>query len=409
MGAMRSRSDGRTGRSRETRVVGADLSGPLPPDEGWPALRGLRVCLVCQPTTGGAAMCTRQLAEAGVRAGANVVVACPGGGYLSDWAREVGATWKALPLTRGPNPRDLPSLARVASIAAACDVMHLHSSTAGAVGRLALLAIPRKSRPACVFTPHAWSWWVGGPGAVGYRLLERQIAPIADAIVAVSDDAAQIGRRVLGRRSGRIRVIPNGVDVVHFSPDGPAVERDPHRPLIVCVGRLTAVKGFDLAVRAIAELGRPVRLRLVGEGPQEAELRQLAARLGVAADVEFAGYRSDPVEQYRAADVVLVPSRRDAFSLVLLEAMATGNPIIATRVCGASALEGAGVLVDTEDASAIASTLRELLDAPGRRVALAAAARRRALAEYDLRRSLGATLELWMQLGRVAGASRRRS
>jgi glycosyltransferase involved in cell wall biosynthesis len=352
-------------------------------------------------------MCTRQLADAGVRAGANVVVACPAGGYLSDWAREAGATWEALRLTRGADPRDLPSLARVASMATACDVMHLHSSTAGAVGRLALLAIPRMRRPACVFTPHAWSWWVGGPAAFGYQMLERQIAPIADAIIAVSDDAAQIGRRILGRRSGRIRVIPNGVDVAHFSPDGPAVDRDPQRPLVVCVGRLTEVKGFDLAVRAIAELGRPVRLRIVGEGPQETELRRLAGRLGVAADVEFAGYRSDPVEEYRAADVVLVPSRRDAFSLVLLEAMATGKPIIATRVCGASALEGAGVLVDTIDVSGIASTLRELLDAPGRREALAAAARRRALADYDLRSSLGATLELWMQLGRTGASSRR--
>jgi glycosyltransferase involved in cell wall biosynthesis len=397
------------GHARKAPATVAEVNGRLPPSDGWPALRGLRVCLVCQPTTGGAAVCTRQLADAGVRSGANVVVACPGDGYLSDWVHEVGATWNALPLNRGPNPRDLPSLARVISIASACDVLHLHSSTAGAVGRLALLAMPRERRPACIFTPHAWSWWDGGPGAIGYQLFERQIAPVADAIVAVSNDAAYIGRRVLGRRSGRLRVIPNGVDVLRFSPDGPSADRDLQRPLVVCVGRLTGVKGFDLAIRAIAELGRPVRLRLVGEGPQEAGLRQLAARLGVAGDVEFAGYRSDPVDEYRAADVVLVPSRRDAFSLVLLEAMATGRPIIATRVCGSSALEGAGMLVDTEDASGIASALRELLDTPGRRAALAAAARGRARADYDLRTTLGATLELWMQLGRAAAATRSRS
>jgi glycosyltransferase involved in cell wall biosynthesis len=64
----------------------------------------------------------------------------------------------------------------------------------------------------------------------------------------------------------------------------------------------------------------------------------------------------------RAADVVLVPSRRDAFSLVLLEAMASGKAIVATRVWEASALEGAGVLVNAEDPSAIASGLRGLLE-----------------------------------------------
>jgi glycosyltransferase involved in cell wall biosynthesis len=350
-------------------------------------------------------MCARQLAEAGVRAGGDVVVACPPGGYLGQWAQEAGARWQPMRLSRGADPRDLPSLPRLASVAAGSDVLHLHSSTAGALGRLALLLVPPRRRPACVFTPHAWSWWAGGPGAGAYRLFERRTAGIADAIVAVSPDAAEIGRPVLGSRSDRIRVIPNGVDVDHFSPHGPAADRDPDLPLVVCVGRLTAVKGFDLAIRAIADLGRPVRLRIVGEGPDEAALRRLAERLGVAGVVELAGYRGDPVEQYRAADVVLVPSRRDASSLVLLEAMAVGRPIVATRVCGASALEGAGVLVDAEDVSALASALGDLLDAPDRGAALAAAARRRACADYDIRASLAATLELWKQLGAGAGRS----
>jgi glycosyltransferase involved in cell wall biosynthesis len=344
-------------------------------------------------------MCTRQLADAGVRAGGDVLVVCPPGGYLGGWAQEAGATWQPLRMSRGANLRDLPSLAHLAAIAAGHDVLHLHSSTAGALGRAALLLVPPHRRPACVFTPHAWSWWVGGPGAVPYRLFEWQAAGIADAIVAVSHDAAEIGRPILRGRSDRIRVIPNGVDVDHFSPDGPAADRDRGIPLVVCVGRLTDVKGFDLAIRAVAEVGRPVRLRIVGEGPEEPILRRLAERLGVADAVELVGYGGDPVEEYRAADVVLVPSRRDAFSLVLLEAMAVGRPIAATRVCGASALEGAGVLVEPEDVAALAAALRHLLDAPDRRAALAAAARRRACANYDVRASLAATLELWRELG----------
>jgi glycosyltransferase involved in cell wall biosynthesis len=351
-------------------------------------------------------MCTRQLAEAGVRSGGDIVVAGPPGGYLGGWAQEVGATWQPLRLSRGAHPRDLPSVGRLAALAADTDVLHLHSSTAGALGRLALLLVPARRRPACVFTPHAWSWWVGGPGAWAYRLFERQTAGIADAIVAVSRDAAEVGRPVLRGRSDRMRVIPNGVDVDHFSPYGPAADRAPDLPLVVCVGRLTEVKGFDLAIRAVADLAPSVRLRIVGEGPDEASLRRLAERLGVTDVVELAGFRRDPVAEYRAADIVLVPSRRDAFSLVLLEAMAVGRPIVATRVCGASALQGAGVLVDAEDVSALASALRDLRDSPDERAALAAAARRRACADYDIRASLAATLELWKQVGTVAGASR---
>src|SRR6185503_21338311 len=154
---------------------------------------------------------------------------------------------------------------------------------------------------------------------------------------------------VLRRSSDRVVVIGNGVDTDRFTPDGPVADRAPE-PLLVCVGRLTEAKGQPLAIEALARMRIPdVRLRLVGEGEDEELLRDLAARAGVAKRVEFAGAVDDAAPHLRAADVVVVPSKWDAQSLVLLEAMACGAAILATRVPGSSAVEGVGVIARRRD------------------------------------------------------------
>ena len=135
---------------------------------------------VCQPTDGGAAVCVRQLADAGQRAGFDVTVACPPDGPLAGWAEGSGARWAPLPMVRSPRPRDVRDLARVRRLAAGADVLHLHASKAGALGRVARLGL--RSRPRVVFTPHGWSWLVGGSLAPAYRAFERATAPLADVI-----------------------------------------------------------------------------------------------------------------------------------------------------------------------------------------------------------------------------------
>ena len=88
-----------------------------------------------------------------------------------------------------------------------------------------------------------------------------------------------------------------------------------------------------------------VRLRLVGDGEDRAAIDQQVDALGLTGRVELVGFRPDPAPDLRAADVVVIPSRYDGMSLVLLEAMACGAAVVATRVPGTSALDGAGVLV----------------------------------------------------------------
>ena len=361
---------------------------------------GLRVLLVSQPVTDGVAVCVRDLAAAGVAAGVDVTVACPAGGDLPGWATGAGASWERVDMGRAPAPGDAAAAARVRRLAADRDVVHLHSSKAGAVGRLALAATPRGRRPGSAFTPHGWSWLVGGRLAPAYRAAERALAGVTDTVVCVSGDELDGGRAVLGRAAARARVIENGVDVERFSPGGEAAARDGD-PLLVCVGRLARQKGQDVAVDALARMAdRRARLRLVGTGPEAAAVADRAAAAGVADRVELVGAVPDPAPHLRAADVVLVPSRWDGLSLALLEAMAAGAAVVATRVSGASVLDGVGLLVPPDDPGALAAAADRLLAHPDERARLGAAARARAVERFDVRRSVAATLDLWRELAR---------
>ena len=123
----------------------------------------MRVLHICQPTDGGAAVVVAQLARAGVAAGDTVTVACPGGAYLAEWVTQAGARWVKLSLQRSPTWRDLHMCARIRPLLVQADVVHLHSSKAGAVGRIAALTT-RSARPQIIFTPHGWSWYVHRQG-----------------------------------------------------------------------------------------------------------------------------------------------------------------------------------------------------------------------------------------------------
>jgi glycosyltransferase involved in cell wall biosynthesis len=356
--------------------------------------------LVAQPTTEGVAVCVRDLAAAGVDAGWDVTVACGASGDLPGWVEAAGARWERLEMARPPRPTDASAVARLRPLLRATDLVHLHSSKAGAVGRIALATLPRRDRPPCAFTPHAWSWWVGGPLEPLYRTFERWAAGRADAIVAVSEEEQVEGADALGRRGGVIRLIENGVDIERFHPRHQAGARG-DAPRIACIGRLSRQKGQDVAVAALAMArDRRARLRLIGDGAGDvrASLAEQAAALGVAARVEFAGSVANTAPEYAAADVVIVPSRWDGMSLALLEAMAAGCAIVAADVAGASVLDGAGVLVPPDDATALAAAIDQLLGDPAERARLGDRARALAVERFDARLSAKRTLALWEEL-----------
>lgn len=193
--------------------------------------------------------------------------------------------------------------------------------------------------------------------------------------------------RRLGVPAERIHVLPMPLSADRFAP-GATAGRESHRLLFV--GRLIERKGAEFAIRAVAELrgrGRGVSLTVVGDGPERPRLEALARELGAQDAVEFAGaLPHDAVSaHYRSASVLLMPAvtdwkgEQEGFGMVLVEAMASGLPVVATRSGGIPDVVAdgtTGLLVPERDASALARAAATLLDDPAQAGALAAAARR---------------------------------
>ncbi|MCC6157544.1 MAG: glycosyltransferase family 4 protein [Deltaproteobacteria bacterium] len=183
-------------------------------------------------------------------------------------------------------------------------------------------------------------------------------------------------------------VLPLGVDTAAIA----ALEDRERCDEIVCVGRLSREKGQDVLLDAFTRLPYSgTRLRLVGTGPTERELRDQANRLGISARVDFAGEcpHADTVESVRRARIAAIPSRREGFSLACLEAMAAGSAIVATRCGGPEELldDGrCGLLAPPDDPAALADALGRLLGDGALRARLGLAARDRAALVYDRER-----------------------
>ncbi|MBX6357854.1 MAG: glycosyltransferase [Micromonosporaceae bacterium] len=217
---------------------------------------------------------------------------------------------------------------------------------------------------------------------VGY---ERALGRAVDRVIAqCRDEVAELVR--LGVPRGRISVVPSGVDLQRFTPDGPQVPRDPERPRVLTVGRLVERKGYAELIQAMrlvpkAEcviVGGPPADQLARD-PLARELRELARAHRVAGRVRLVG--AVPREQmprwYRSADVLACAPWYEPFGLTPLEAMACGVPVVATAVGGLTDTvvdELTGELVPPRDPAALGRTLRRLLDDPVRRLAYGTAA-----------------------------------
>jgi glycosyltransferase involved in cell wall biosynthesis len=190
--------------------------------------------------------------------------------------------------------------------------------------------------------------------------------------------------REIGADPATTRTIPNGVDLDGFQPLDRAASRRvlglAERPWLLSAGQLVPTKGHDAAIRALAELPG-WGLLIAGHGPEERNLRALAGQIGVAERVVFRG-RVSPEQMptlYSAADFLVLASQREGMPNVLLESLACGSPVIATRVgaCPDIVREPvAGRLVDRADPTAIAAAVRDLAQARPRREEVADYARR---------------------------------
>ncbi|EFG64895.1 glycosyltransferase family 4 protein, partial [Streptomyces sp. SPB074] len=224
---------------------------------------------------------------------------------------------------------------------------------------------------------------------------ERYGARWADRLLCVSEAERRTGEQAGVR--GEFAVLPNGVDLTAFRPDGGRYAYGDGAPLVVCVGRLCRQKGQDVLLRAWPAVRADVpgaRLVLVGDGPDAAELRQRAGE-----GVEFVGAAADCARWYRAADLVVLPSRWEGMALAPLEAMACGRALVLTDTGGArESLPGAALpyaLVPPEAPLALAAALVRLLRAPVLRADLAAAGLAHVRARHDVGRTARAVSALY--------------
>jgi len=282
------------------------------------------------------------------------------------------------------------------------DVIHGHSSKGGMLARLAASAA--RGRP-IVYSPHAFAFLDRTtPASRLYRLLEKMARPCTDHLLAVSESEARIAIEELRYAPSQVTAICNGIAV----PNRP---RDPCKPnsisrQIGMVAELRPQKDPAVFVKACALLHqrrKGLRFSLCGGGPLERRLRRQSARLGLDGVLRFEGLVPNPRPFLEQWEVFVISSRYEGLPYVILEAMAAGKPVVATRVPGIEdvVVNGkTGVLVPPGDANAMADAVACLLDDRDLAAHMGQAGYERVAARFRLDKQLWELAEFYERVAR---------
>jgi glycosyltransferase involved in cell wall biosynthesis len=346
-----------------------------------------------------------------------------GEGSMSRVADELGVPVVALPdLHREISPlRDLRAAFRLAAIIRRLrpEILHTHTAKAGAVGRVAALLSGGARPPIVVHTFHGHVLrGYFDPVRTGlFRRLERSLARATTALIAVSpevrDDLVALG--VAPR--GKFAVVRLGIELdrrVGGGADGRADMREllgiPADGFTVgWIGRMTGVKRTEdvlLAVRRLRERGVDARLCMVGDGPDRDDVEERAHELGIARNCLFLGYQDDVAPFYAAFDALVLASGNEGTPVSAIEALASGRPVVATRVGGVPDVvrDGEnGFLVEAGDVEAMADRLALLAADPGLSARLGETGRARVLPRYSVGRLIDDVDLLYRSLLQAAG------
>lgn len=257
------------------------------------------------------------------------------------------------------------------------DVVHIHGGLAPTLGVVAPRAAARAGVPV-VATFHSWF-----PRSLGYRLFRRPLQRMLGrhaAAIAVSSSVVSAMSRYF---DAPWEIVPNGVDTTRFHPNGRRTAVDGAAPQLLFLGRLEPRNGLGTALAAmptILERFPNAVLTVAGDGPFRTGYERDAAPLGD--HVRFLGaVFADRPERYRDADLYLCPTTRASFGITLLEAMASGTPMLVSNLPAFRDVIGqseAGLALPIGDAVAWARAAIRLLDDPQRRHLMGEAGRRRA-------------------------------
>ena len=254
--------------------------------------------------------------------------------------------------------------------------------------------------------------WLLGPKRLMYRLLYAVAGRSVDGFIAVSEDVAKAVLKNFRVPRRRVFTIPNGVDTERY---GQPVDRASVRQrvgipgdarVLIVVAKLMEQKGHAFLLRALPPLLEryaDLHVLLLGDGPLRGALSESIAGLPEAARVHLAGNRRDVSDLLAASDLFVLPSLWEGLPMALLEAMASGLPVVATRVSGSAqvVVDGeSGLLVPAADVERLSEAIGTLLDDPDLARRMGRAARKRVDRSYSARAQAARHAELYR---RVAG------
>src|SRR5581483_11023713 len=281
-------------------------------------------------------------------------------------------------------------------------ILHTHTAKAGAIGRLAAV-LAGKARPPIVvhtFHGHVLRGYFGRVRTAIFRTLERVLARVADRLIAVSPEVRDDLVALKVAPAEKFTVIRLGIELDERIAAAEEARRRTRRIMGVAddrflvgwIGRMTGVKrGADVlrGFRLLRDRGVDATLCMVGDGPERDQLETLAGSLGLMRDCLFPGYQEDVGPFFAAFDVFVLPSGNEGTPVTAIEALASGCPVVATRVGGVPDVvrEGEdGFLVDPGAVEDIAERLARLARDPALRARMGEAGRTRVVPRYAVER-----------------------
>jgi glycosyltransferase involved in cell wall biosynthesis len=326
-----------------------------------------------------------------------------------------------------PIPRDVSPLRLISAflkmvaflVSERFDIVHTHTSTPGFIGRIASFV---SRTPVRLHTAHGWPVTPATNRlAISiYTLLEFLAGLVSTKVICVGEATAMQGRSSWIVPEKKVVVIANGIDVKQFTNTRAAGTRfnvrrelgvDGKCILIGNTGRLAVQKDNTTLIKSTALLAelladKPFKVVVAGSGPESAKLQRLASSTGVLEHIEFLGFYRDIPALLSALDIFVSPSLWEGLSISILEAMATGLPIVATNIAPNMELiehEVSGLLVATKSPIQVAEAINRFVMNPEFAERCGSAAQARVMDHYTIDRTHQETWDLYMKLMRDRG------
>ncbi len=253
------------------------------------------------------------------------------------------------------------------------DIIHCHTPMGGALGRLAARQA-RKKGTKVIYTAHGFHFYRGAPWPnwALYYPAERILSRWTDLLITINEEDYQAAQYFCAKRLVKVPGVGIALDSLRIKADRTALRAsiglsDSDR-VILAVGELNANKNHRVLIEALSQLNDPsIHLVICGEGPLQSKLQELSVHLGLADRVHLLGFRRDVAQWIQNADVFAFPSYREGLSLSLMEAMAGGLPVVASKIRGNTDLiddAKGGFLVDPKDVEGFKEALRQFTANP---------------------------------------------